>query len=309
MFRAAVVLALAGIMAIGAAAAPVTLARFTSAGSATASLATGTLNPPTAVAATGGTSAALTWTASTSSAATGYNLLRSTTSGSGYSQVKIVTPVSAAATTDSPGSGTWYYVLDTYLGNWTSAHSNEASVTIGPATTTSFVGCSNHGPETVNAGDNNGYEGDPTNGCAKDNKPMVDANTGTNLNMDCADPGKDRERFWGYNFGFTGPVSSVAGISVQLVMGLNNNSGTNQVCVQLSWDGGTSWTAPKIANIANVPFQTYTLGSSTDTWGHAGWTATQLNTTNFRVRLTQMSTVSSKDFQLDYAGVSVGYTP
>ena len=309
MIRRLAVLAAVTIVAALAVSVPITLARFAASRPSTATFGTGSLRPPTSVTGTGGSSASLAWTASTSTSATGYNLLRSATSGSGYAQVGTVTPVSATSATDGPGAGTWYYVLTTYLGNWASAASNEASVTVGPATTTPLVGCTTQAAETVNAGDNNGYEGDPTLGCVKDSKPAVDASSGTNTNLACADPGKDRERFWGYTFGLPGTVSSISGVTVSLVEGLNNNSGTSQVCAQLSWDGGTSWTTPKIANIANVPFQTYTLGSSTDTWGHAGWTSTQLNTSNFRVRLTDMSNVATKDFQLDFLGVSVSYTP
>ena len=309
MIRRLAVLAGVVVVAALAVSTPVTLARFTAAKNAAATFGTGSLLPPTGVAGTGGSSASLTWTASTSSSATGYHLLRSSTSGSGYTQVSSITPVSATATTDSSGSGVWYYVLDTYLGGWTSGLSNEASVTIGPARSTSIVGCANQAAETVHAGDNDGYETNPANGCAEDGKVAVDANSGTNTKLDCADPGKDRERFWGYSFGLPGTVGSIGGITVQLVMGLNNNSGSSRVCVQLSWDGGASWTAPQTVAVNKVPLNAYTLGSATDVWGHAGWTATQLGATNFRVRLTDMSTSASKDFELAYLGASVGYTP
>jgi hypothetical protein len=293
-----------------AASTPATLALFTSTRSASATFAAGTLQPPTGVAGAGGTTASLTWVASTSSAATGYNLLRSATSGSGYTQVTTVTPVSATSAADSPGAGVWYYVLDTYRGGWESAFSNETAVTIASSTTsTSIVGCTGEGPETANAGNNDGYETNPANACAKDGQVATDANSGTDTTLSCSDPGKDREQFWGYSFGLPGTVSAIGGITVQLVEGLNNNSGTNQVCVQLSWNGGTSWTTPQIVTLNHVPLNTYTVGSDTDTWAHAGWTPSQLNAANFRVRLTDMSSVTSKSFQLDFVGVSVGYTP
>ncbi len=309
MIRRRAALGVALVVAALSASAPITLAGFAATRASGAAFSTATLKAPTQLLGAGGTSASLTWTPSTSTSATGYQLLRSATPGGGYAQVKTVTPVSATATNDSPGTGVWYYVLDTYAASWTSALSNEARVTIGQALTTPYAGCSNQAPETVNAGDDNGYESSPASGCAKDNVPAVDRNSGTDTVLDCADPGKDREQFWGYAFGLPGTVSSVSGISVQLVMGLGNNSGTSQVCAQLSWDGGTSWTAAKILAITNVPLATYTLGSATDTWGHAAWTATQLSASNFRVRLTDMSTNRSKDFELDYLGASVAYTP
>jgi hypothetical protein len=309
MIRRAVVLAAAAVLAALAVSAPITLARFTSTETTAATFSTATLRPPTGVVGTGGASASLTWTASSSSSATGYRLLRSSTSGSGYAQVKNVTPVSATSTSDTPADGVWYYVLETYLGNWTSAHSNEATVTIGTTTSTDVAPCASETAETVNAGNDDGYETNPANGCIADAHVAVDANSGTSTALDCADAGKDRERFWGYSLGLPGTVRSISGITVQLVMGLNNNSGTNQACVQLSWDGGASWTAPQTATLNKVPLATYTLGSTTDDWGHAGWTPTQLNATNFVVRLTDMSDTTSKTFKLDSVGVSVAYRP
>ncbi|MHB8959577.1 MAG: hypothetical protein ACYDAN_08120 [Candidatus Limnocylindrales bacterium] len=302
-------LGVALVVAALSASAPITLARFAATRASSEAFSTATLKPPTQLLAAGGASASLTWTTSTSSSATGYQLLRSATSGGGYAQVKTVTPISASSTVDSPGTGVWYYVLDTYAASWTSALSNEASVTIGQALTTPYAGCSNQAPETVNAGDNNGYETSPASGCAKDNVSAVDKNSGTDTVLDCADPGKDREQFWGYAFGLPGTVSSVSGVSLQLDMGLGNRSGTSQVCAQLSWDGGTSWTAARTVELDSVPTATYTLGSSTDDWGHAGWTAAQLSAANFRVRLTDMSTNASKDFELDSLGASVAYMP
>ena len=309
MIRRLAVLGSVGVVAALAVAAPVTLARFTASDTAAASLGTATLRPPTALIATGGAFASLAWTPSISTQATGYRLLRSTTAGTGYEQVKTVTPVSATSTTDTPGSGTWHYVLDTYAGSWASPSSGEASVSIGSPTTTSYAGCTAQAAETANAGDNDGYETDPALGCVQDGRSAVDSGSGINTSLACADPGKDRERFSGYDFGLPGAVTTVSGISVELVEGLNNNSGTTQVCVQLSWDGGTSWTAPRTVAITHVPLSTYNLGSPTDTWGHAGWTATQLSAASFRVRLTDMSTSSSKAFELDFLGVSVTSMP
>ena len=159
--RGAALLVGAVLVAAALGAAPVTLARFTASISRGASFGTATLAPPTSLAGSGGTTASLTWTASTSAGASGYRVLRSATSGSGYGQVSSVTPVSATGTSDNPAAGTWYYVLRTYFASWTSANSNEASVVVatGPTSTgpTQCTGASN-APETVNAGDNNGYE-------------------------------------------------------------------------------------------------------------------------------------------------------
>ena len=54
---------------------------------------------------------------------------------------------------------------------------------------------------------------------------------------------------------------------------------------------------------------TYTFGSTSDAWGHSPWTLTQLNTTNFRVRLIDASTMANKDYSLDFVSVQVTYNP
>ena len=53
---------------------------------------------------------------------------------------------------------------------------------------------------------------------------------------------------------------------------------------------------------------TYAFGTTSDTWGHT-WSTTQLNTTNFRLRIIDASSVTTRDFSLDYVAISVTYTP
>ena len=85
----------------------------------------------------------------------------------------------------------------------------------------------------------------------------------------CTDPGQDRHRYWGYAFGLPGSISAVQGIQVQPTIEVNNNGGSSLICVQLSWDGGASWTATKQVNVTNS-LTTYTLGSATDTGATRG---------------------------------------
>jgi hypothetical protein len=72
----------------------------------------------------------LNWTATSSSFATGYQILRSTSSGT----ETLLTTVSGASTVSYVNTGlststTYYYVLKSTKGNWTSVASNEASAT------------------------------------------------------------------------------------------------------------------------------------------------------------------------------------
>jgi hypothetical protein len=288
------------------AAAPTTLARLTGADASTLSVSTDTLAPPTGLAASGTVTVSLTWTASNDAYAAGYQVFRSTTSGSGYSLVKTVTPGSATSTTDSPGNGTFYYMLRSYFQNWDSIDSNEASISLG-TTSTGYKGCTAASNAADTGGDGNGYETTPGNACADGGGIATDVSTGTSTTLSCTDAGKDRHRFWDFSLGVPG-TATVQGIALRADMGLNNNAGTSTLCAQLSWDGGTSWTALKSVAVISVGEVTYTLGGAADTWGRT-WTGSQLSNANFRVRLVDVSDRTTKDFQLDYLAVNVAYTP
>jgi len=97
---------------------------------------TDTLDPPTLLSASpSGSDIRLDWTATVDTYAAGYKVLRSTTQGSGYSEIDTVTPYTITTYPDNTVSGgvTYYYVLQSYYQNWTSANSNEASAMAGNA--------------------------------------------------------------------------------------------------------------------------------------------------------------------------------
>jgi hypothetical protein len=294
---------------VGVAAAPlVTLARLTDSDSSTHSLSTDTLDPPTGLASTGGASIGLSWTATGDTYATGYEIRRSTTSGSGYSLTNTVTPRTATSTTDSPSAGTYYYVLRSYFQNWVSVDSNEASATVpGVSTDTGQKACVTTSADT--GGDGDGYETSPANMCANDSVFGTDTNTGTNTrSAACGNAANDRHRFQGFAFGLPGSVSSVSGIEIRIDEALNNNGGTSNLCVELSWDGGTNWTAAKTVALSGAAEATYLFGGTADTWGHT-WNASQLTTANFRVRVIDATTQSTKDYKMDYLAARVVYVP
>lgn len=294
---------------LGASAEP-SLARLTDAATSIKAISTDTLDPPTGLAAIGGTTAALSWTATTDSYATGYEVQRATVSGGPYSVVSTVTPRTVVSTSDAPSvSGTYYYVLRSYFQSWTSVNSNQASAVISLATTsTGFKACTTTSNAADTGGDGNGYETTPTNACATDGSIATDANTGTNTTISCTDAGKDRHRFWDFGLGVPTIVSSVGGIQVRADVGLNNNAGTSQVCVELSWDSGSSWTAAKSVAVLNVGVTTYNLGAANDTWGRT-WLGSDFANTSFRVRVIDVSDRTTKDFRLDGLAVQVTYTP
>lgn len=91
----------------------------------------GTPPPPTGLTAVAGNNqVAISWTASTG--ATSYNVLRSTTSGSGYTQVQNVSTTTATDTSVTNGT-TYYYVVQAVNSYGTSGNSSQASATPGSA--------------------------------------------------------------------------------------------------------------------------------------------------------------------------------
>jgi hypothetical protein len=290
-----------------------TLARFTDSAVSVGTIAADTLDPPTVLAAVGGSSITLTWVPSIDLYATGYDVLRSATSGSGYVLVSNVTPGSAVTTGDSPGDGTWFYTLETTFQSWSSAASNEASATVTLATSTPYVPCTTTAADTSGAGDNNGYETTPLRACTNDSLFAVDTNSGTGGTQSCGTgstpaTNKDRHKFYGFALGLPAVVTSIDGISLRTDLRLDSITGTHNLCAQLSWNSGVSWTTLKALPVATAGETTYTFGSTSDTWGRS-WTSSQLSGTNFRVRIIDASTAGGRDFSLDYVAVSVTYTP
>lgn len=296
-------------LAVLTAVVPVSLARFVDTESSTGAFTAATLAPPTGVSATGGTSVTLSWTASTSTGATGTIVERAGALAGPFSQIGTATPVSATSYVDNPAAGTYWYRLSTYIGNWQSATTTPVSATVTTSTSTGAQPCAAASNAADTGGNGNGYEGTPTNACAADAAVATDANTGTAArSASCTNAANDRHRFWGFALGLPGTVTSIDGITVRADVGMSNNGGTSVVCVELSWDGGTSWTAAKSATLGGTAVTTYTLGAVNDVWGHT-WTAAQLSTANFRIRLTDATTQSNKNYRLDYLAVTVQYTP
>ncbi len=147
-------------------------------------------------------------------------------------------------------------------------------------------------------GDANGFESNPTGAFA-------DAG-GVAANINGPD---DRHRF--YNYGFSVPGGcSVRGIEVRLDWWLDAISGTNSMDVELSWDGGTTWTAAKTDTQETTTEHTVILGGSVDRWERT-WSDTEFSNANFRLRITNISGAAliDRDFFLDWVVVKVDYTP
>ncbi len=97
------------------------------------------------------------------------------------------------------------------------------------------------------------------------------------------------------NHGFIVPGSNtVQGIVIKLE--LSGTTGAGTVDVQLSWDGGTSWTATKSTATLGTSDVVYTLGAPSDLWGRS-WSVGEFSNANFAVRV--IGNPSSNTVRLD----------
>ncbi|MFN3692528.1 MAG: LamG-like jellyroll fold domain-containing protein [Candidatus Paceibacteria bacterium] len=97
--------------------------------------------------------------------------------------------------------------------------------------------------------------------------------------------------------------NTVQGIIVKLE--LSGTTGAGTVDVQLSWDGGNSWTSTKSTPTLTTTDAVYTLGSPSDLWGRS-WSTSDFSNANFRIRV--IGNVSSNTIRLDALQVRVYHT-
>lgn len=173
----------------------------------------------------------------------------------------------------------------------------------GAMATTSFLSPSANSAETSNSGDNNGFNSNPTRAYSSNNSYADDSNSGNGTGTDCSGTDKDRHRYYNYNISMPSGAT-IDGIEVRLNAEVDSTSGSPFMCVQLSWDGGTTWTTAKSTSTLTTNEVTYTLGGSSDTWGRT-WSESDLTNSNFRVRITNVASNTSRDFSLDWVAVKI----
>jgi len=182
-----------------------------------------------------------------------------------------------------------------------------ATNTPAAGTSTGFLSPSANAAQTSSAGDNNGYETSSLNAYANDSSVTTDANSGTNKSTSCTDTGKDKHRYYNYNLNI--PATAVMrGIQVRLDARANTTNGSPKICVQLSWDGGMTWTTAKTTSTLGIAETTYILGGTSDTWGRT-WSSSDFSNANFRIRVIDTAGSPSVDFLLDYIAVNITYQP
>jgi hypothetical protein len=230
--------------------------------------------------------------------------------------------ISGGASTTTDGTGhysfsnlapTSYSLTASKSGYTTSAPAN-VTVTAGNTTTQDFSLSPVPSSSTPFAfavtsvagtgGDGNGYETNRSSlWGATDGGFASDVNSGTASGTSCTSTARDSESTSGYSLGSLG--STILGIRVQVVGKASSNGNSPKLCVQLSSDGGATWTAGKISGALKTSAQTFTLGSTSDLWD-GSWTAASFGS-GFRIRIIDLASSTSRTFSLDSVSVSVTY--
>lgn len=180
--------------------------------------------------------------------------------------------------------------------------------TITPTPTPSNTGfMSPNASVAGSGGDNNGYETQPHN-AYNDGGPLAGdkkSGAGTIIGDPCVSAATDKHIFRDFNI--TIPTNAtIRGIEVRLDASNSMPSALLQICVQLSWDGGITWTSSQVTPVLTNSELTYILGSPTYLWGRS-WLPGELANSSFRLRVVDFANSTSTDFYLDWVAVKVHY--
>ena len=134
----------------------------------------------------------------------------------------------------------------------------------------------------------------PANAYVLDGLFAVDANSGTTTSTLYTDTGKDKHEFFTYNV--TLPTgATIRGIEVQLNAKADSALNAPKIYVQLSWNGGTTWTTALGTATLTTTNAPYTLGGPATNWGRT-WGTADVSNTNFRVRVINVASSTAQTF-------------
>lgn len=157
-----------------------------------------------------------------------------------------------------------------------------------------------------NGGDNDGFQSNANRGYTDNGSFATDSNSGNGTGTNCTGSDKDKHRYYNYNLAIPSGAS-IDGVEVRLDSRVDSASNSPKMCVQLSWDGGNTWTTEKSTSTLSTSESSYTLGGASDNWGHS-WSESDLSNSNFRLRVINVASSTSRDFYLDWAAVKVHYS-
>ncbi|MEE8391045.1 MAG: hypothetical protein V3S14_09655, partial [Anaerolineae bacterium] len=150
-------------------------------------------------------------------------------------------------------------------------------------------------------GDGDGFEINPSNAYADGSSYAESRDNGNSTDQ------TDRHRFYDYDFAVPADAT-VEGIEVRLDWWMDAPPrGNSTLGVDLSWDGGASWTVPQVDSQDSITEHTAILGAVDDMWNRT-WLPDEFSNTNFRVRVHSFSSMDDRDFYLDWVPVRVTFS-
>jgi cysteine-rich repeat protein len=135
------------------------------------------------------------------------------------------------------------------------------------------------------------------------------ANAYTNGGGYASEVNGERHRFYDFNFSVT-PGSTINGIEVNADAWSSDSNGC-RLDVDLSWNGGSTWTNEKTQMLSGVETQ-HSLGGASDNWGRT-WSSADFSNSNFRLRIQDAdpgnNCTDDAESRVDWLQVKVTYTP
>lgn len=171
-----------------------------------------------------------------------------------------------------------------------------------PTATPIFIGFAGPTADEVGpGGDGDGFESDAANAYLDDGLFAADEASGRSNSTSCTDQDKDSHHFYNFNLAAL-PDNNIVGVEVRLDARVASGRGPARLCVQLSSDGGQTWSEPKATDALRPQEQQIFLGSPTDNWGQY-WDTTKISNDNFRLRITSVGSNNFRNYLLDWVAV------
>jgi hypothetical protein len=155
-------------------------------------------------------------------------------------------------------------------------------------------------------GDGDGFERPGNAALARDGAEAVSSDSGTSVTASCYSAGNDSHIFRNFGVTPTAAYPIVDGIEVRLEARADSPVGRAYFCVQLSGDGGRTWSYPQRTNQLTATSELLVAGLRREPWGRQ-WSLADLSDASFRVRVIPVSDDGRRDFFLDSVAVRVSY--